>query len=167
MKEQSKKILRLVFLTLGLHLITSLVFILLNGTIHPLYNLLKGWPLILQVIISSVFSFLIYIVPGYLFIIGLRKKDLLIKSIDRLVLVVSTILLVFFVVSFVYAMILYSKQGWLIYATANPLSGLLIYNLFDTKVSLWDLLWSISALIPALGMMLGMYLRLKKEGLVK
>lgn len=158
---------RILFAILGVHVLTSLIFILVSNITHPLYSVLASFPLLVQVLVVVVFSFVLYILPGYLFIIGLEDKSRLIKFIDKLMTMFALILLIGFVISFVYTLVLHSKQGWLIYATLNPMSGLLIYNLFNKMASWWDIVWSFTVFAPPLGMMFGMYLRLKKEGAVR
>ena len=167
MSKKEKFPYRLLLLVLGVHMFTSILFNLLSNISHPLYNFVDGFPLVIQIIITSIFSFAIYLIPGYLIIISMGNKDELIKNIDRIMIVFALLLLISFIVSFAYTMILHSKQGWLIYSTTNSTSGLLIYNLFNKIASWWDLSWIITSFIPPLGMMMGMYMRLKREGLVK
>lgn len=152
---------------LGVHALTALVFTLLSSVTHPLYTMVGSWPLFLQVVAASLFSFLVYLIPGYLFVISLDVKDELIKHADTIVVGFALVLLLVFMISFGYTMVLHTKQGWLIYSTINPVGGLLIYNLFNKIASWWDLIWVLTAFAPALGMLMGMYLRLKRENLVR
>lgn len=152
---------------IGVHLLFSLVFTLMSSITHPLLALVKTWPLYGQIILACIFSFVLYIIPGYILVISLSSNEKLIENVDRIMIAFTLVLIVVFLISFANAIMLHSRQGWLIYATFNPVSGLLIYNLFDKLVTWWDLFWVFTSLMPGLGMMLGMYLRLKKEGSVR
>ena len=63
---------------IGVHLLFSLVFTLMSSITHPLLALVETWPLYGQIILACIFSFVLYIIPGYILVISLSSNEKLI-----------------------------------------------------------------------------------------
>ncbi|QIK69316.1 hypothetical protein G7062_02965 [Erysipelothrix sp. HDW6C] len=166
MEQKYKDRIRTVFLIIGIHLIISVIFLLANGVGHPLLRYVKGFPVIVQVLITSIFAFLVYAIPGYLLVISKSDRKNLIKNIDFAVVVLGVILLAVFVGVFIYSYVVYQKSPWIFYSMLNPMFGSVLYESAVVR-SYETLFWIVSAVIPGMGILFGMFIRLKQEGVVE
>lgn len=150
---------RLIWIVLGVHVIMSTLMLLFYGTGHPLLRFMKSWDVVYQLLLTNLFGFIIYGLAGYFLLLAFGDRYEAYKSMKKPLLILSTVLAVVFVGTFLYSYFLYSDSGWLIYSLFNPIFGNMVLE--TATRSIWMLLWLPSAFLPSLGLFLGMFLHIR------
>ncbi|AZK43591.1 MULTISPECIES: hypothetical protein [Erysipelothrix] len=150
---------------LMIHVLLGTIHLFAYNSLHPLSKLLANLPMIFQIIIVSIYGLLAYAIPGYLIVIAIKNKSRILKSVDFALIVLFMILFITFIVLYILSFFESSRVIWMIYSFVNPLMGTFSEKLMRIHWS--SILWIISAAVPSFGLLIGMYLRLKCEGVVE
>lgn len=158
MKEsKSRPFLILLFM----HVVLGFVHLLVFNLSHPLFKYTQQLPVYLQVPIISAYALVLYIVVGNLLMIALDRNSDKIEGIDRGLILFTSLFIIVFAALFVAFLFNERQSIWLVYSLVNPLFGTAMYNAMT--VDMWNLLWGVSAFIPGIGTIFGMYLSNRKR----
>lgn len=127
---------------------------------HPLSKYITTLPLALQVLAVSVYALVVYIIAGYLVMVALNKNSDAMQGIGRVLFLLFILFLTVFLS--VFALYLYNERQslWLIYSVVNPLFGTAMYN--RVPEALIGLVWSVSSVVPGIGVLIGMIFGVRK-----
>ena len=144
---------RTTVLVVGMYLIVGFIHLLMFNFGHPLAKYTKELPVIFQVLASAAYALIIYSGVTYLLMIGLNRNPQMLLGIDKVLAMLTAVLVLVFIVSWGFFMFRSLQTIWLTYTLVNPLFGTLMYN--RVPENLWSLAWVFSGFIPAIGIMLG------------
>lgn len=156
------KVVGLIFLT---QVIVSIIYLLINGTGHPFLGYIKDLQFVIQLFATSFFAFIVYAIPGYILALAVADRRRLLKYIDFAVIALAVFLFIVFVAVYAQVFVSYQKTTWLLYSVVNPMFGNVIYETITR--SLWGLSWVVSAIVPSLGLLFGVFIRLRQEGVIE
>lgn len=155
-KNIKKSLIAMVVLQVSLGLL-HMLFIDLG---HPLNKTIQTLPILLQVLIISLYALIVYAMAGYLVMVAINRKSSKMIGIGRVLIMMASIFLIVFLGIFSFYMLNGRQSLWLIYSVVNPLFGTAMYN--RVPETLMGLLWSVSAVIPGIGILLGMNFGVRK-----
>lgn len=140
---------------LGLYLLTNIVYLLVFGLKGPLFNLINTWPNWLQIIITSVICLMIYIVVGYTYVLSKSSTVPIEEDLRKVLIIIFSINLVVFVMCKLISVYLVGINIWALYGLVNPaINGII----FKEDIPSWGMI--ISAIVPMLGLGIGLVLRI-------
>lgn len=147
------------------HVLLGTIHLFSYNSLHPLSKLLVNLPMIFQIIIVSLYGLVAYAIPGYLIVIAIKNKSRILKSVDFALIVLFMILFITFSGLYILSFFESSRVVWMIYSFVNPLMGTFTEKLMRIHWS--SILWIVSTAVPSFGLLIGMYIRLKQEGVVE
>lgn len=150
-------------LALGtIHLFLGFFHLMFFDLGHPINQYIQNLPVFLQVISASVYALVMYLISGYLLMIALNKNSDQMLGIGKALIVALVVFIAVFM-GLYFAFLMNGRQSiWLAYSFFNPLFGTVMYNRMPETIM--GLLWSVSIVIPGIGMLTGMYLAVKQGG---
>lgn len=152
---------RLISQILAFHLLMSALYFFVLGTYHPLMGILGRFTALwVQVPLAFLFALLLYIIPGFLFVIAKQNHSDLKQNLRIALFFLLTVLTIAFLIIYGLNQFWDARGLWALYAMLNPAFGSLIYQLSPDKVSLF---WILSSLAPVIGLYIGIRLALKRE----
>lgn len=144
---------------LGIHIAINLLVLLIYGTNHPLSHVLRGFPILAKIAVTSLLVFVVYAIFGYFAVLFKRTIDDIEGGIDFASILLISILALVFCILFGLMFLPKPYPLWIIYAAINPIFANMF---FDTMKTDWvSFMWIVSAIIPSLSIIFGMSLRLK------
>ena len=143
-----------------LHLTLGFLHLMFFDLGHPLNQFIAEGSFTLQVISISAYALVLYMLGGYLVMIGLNKDSDQMVGIGRVLVLMMMIFLIFFLIIFTIYMFNGRQSSWLLYSIVNPLFGTAMYN--RVPETLIGLVWSVSAVIPGIGVLVGMIFGVRK-----
>lgn len=144
---------------LGIHIGINLLVLLIYGTNHPLTNILRGFPTLAKIALTSLLAFVVYATFGYFAVLFKRTIDDIEGGIDFASIFLISILAIVFCAIFGLMFLPKPYPLWIIYAAINPIFANMF---FDTMNTDWvSFMWVLSTIIPSLSIIFGMSLRLK------
>ncbi|CAM2912040.1 hypothetical protein [Erysipelothrix tonsillarum] len=161
-KEGDYKFLSLI---LAIHVFLGIIHLFAYNSLHPLSKVLANMPMIFQIVIVSAYGLILYAIPGYLVVIAMKDKERVLKNVDFALTILFAILLITFIILYIVSFFSSSRVVWMIYSFVNPLMGTFSEKLMRLHWS--SILWIVSSAVPSFGLLTGMYLRLKQEGVVE
>lgn len=150
---------KMAIIVVGIHVVINLFVILSYGASHPITPFIRWAPEIVRIIAVSIFAFLLYATVSYFITFIKRGIEDIFEGIDFGALLLFGILLVPFLAFFIANIFLPMNSVWLLYALINPVFGNAFASTTDT--SMVNMLWVVSTIIPSLGIVFGMSLRIK------
>lgn len=143
-----------------LHLTVGFLHLMFFDLGHPLNQFITNQSLTLQVASISAYALVLYMVGGYLVMIGLDKDSDQMMGIGRVLVLMMMIFLIFFLIIFTFYIFNGRQSSWLLYSVVNPLFGTAMYN--RVPEALIGLVWSVSSVIPGIGVLVGMIFGVRK-----
>lgn len=163
MEKKNPHQLQITLVVLGVHMVISFIMLLIYGSGIPLFGYIVPLPLWMQVLVTSIIVFAVYGLAGYLLGISSPNTEKIVESIDKAVLTLMAILLIAFVIIFAITYFTNNSSLWLIYNVLNPMFGNVMID--GMTRSLWSLLWIVSAFVPGIGIVFGLSIRMRQEGI--
>ncbi len=162
-KEKNPQQLQITLVVLGVHVIISFIMLLIYGSGIPMFGFIISLPLALQVLLTSIIVLIVYSLAGYLLGVSTPNKESLVASIDKAVLLLMLILLSAFIIIYAVTYFTNNSSLWIFYNVLNPIFGNVMLD--GLTRSWWSLLWVVSAFIPGIGIVFGLSLRMRQEGI--
>lgn len=161
-KEEIKQIRRKVLMYFILfHIGMSAAHIIVNNFNHPLFSVASTWPLGFQIALVSLVVFIVYVLGGYILVVGIENKRLLYLSFNSSLVLFTLLLMSVYAILYFLSLNFTHKNIMLFYSIFHSLYGTYMYRLDnDALYSLW---WMVSTIIPSLGLYLGFRVRMKHE----
>ena len=157
-----RKIIRNVFMhLLVIHTILNVVHFMGDNLNHPLYNILINRPPYIQVLVLGFFDILSYTIITFIYARFYDKQKELYFVIEWVVIIFALCLLTIYAVVYFISLTFYMRELMLIYTISNGWYGTFMYKLPNEQLySLW---WMLSAILPSIGIYIGVKLGLRKE----
>ena len=143
-----------------LHMTIGFLHLMFFDLGHPLNKYMANLPFLLQVLSISTYALVLYIIGGYLVMIALNKDEKQMIGIGRVLILMLIVFLSVFLGIFTFYIFNGRQSLWLIYSIVNPLFGTAMYN--RVPETLMGLVWSVSAFIPGIGVLIGMIFGVRK-----
>lgn len=148
---------------IGFHIFFTIGYALVFGLGHPFARYYQPNQVI-GVIMSAIgIALPMYIVAGYLYVIGRNSIQYVVVSSLKAAFLFTVVLLVFYGISYSINLEVFNRNGWLVYVLTNyPIATVMnSFTLPSDMRSLWVI---VTAFIPGLGFVFGVFLRTLTSG---
>ena len=157
-----RSFLKTLLIIIVLHFGISMAFAMVFGINHPFnlqYRINDLNPLLAS---SMSLSFVLYLIVGYIYVIATEKKQNLLRYIIVSSIIITVFLLALWAIVRFLSMNGFPRNIWLIYVLSNY-SNAIIYNAILDIDDMHSIILGLTALPPALGLIVGSFLRLISE----
>lgn len=156
---------KLFHLTL-MHVSLVILHLLGSNLGHPYFKFLNNFNVLIQVLVLSISSLIIYMIVGMAYAMLNPNKKKLEFVLEWTAILFALILMTIYAVTYFISLSLYNRDIMLVYAVANPWFGTYMYKLADE--GLYSLWWMLSTVIPSIGYYIGVkfYLVRKRREIV-
>lgn len=145
-----------------LHVVVTIGFALVFGTNHPFasqYQVNNLYPIITS---SATLAIILYALGGYLIVIAIENKTKLYSKIFISSLIFTIVMLIIWGVVHYLSLNGFQRNVWLVYIISNYPTAIMLNTVINNN-DLHSLQIGFTALPPAIGFMIGTYLRLAYE----
>ncbi len=157
-----KKTIGIIFLhVIVIHTLLNIIFLMGANFSHPLYNLLSGLPIYVQIIVLGLVDAASYTLFSFLYARFYQNQKTLYYVLEWVIVIFWLFLLTFYALSYFFSLLLYSKDIMLVYSMVNPWYGVYMYRL--PEAGLYSLWWLLSTVFPCIGLYIGVKLGLRNE----
>ena len=164
-RKTNKIVRRILFQILIIHAVANLLHVIANNFGNPLFKVTGTWPVFIEVLILSLVGLVMYMILGAAYAAVKTNKRTLYIALERVTIYFVLLIMAIYAVSYFLAQQYNNHNYMLVYSIANAWFGTYMFRLVDEKLySLW---WMIGAVIPGLGLYLGVKFSLFKQEVIK
>ncbi len=151
--KQQKLLRKVLFHFVFIHMGLALFHLLSYQISHPLFKYLKSTPFMVQFGIVLLLNLLTYMIIGWVYAFFFKETARLNAIIEHVLIYFGLGFMLVYAIIYYASQTLYNPNIMLVYVIMNPWHG--SYFIRMSEVDLYSLWWMLSALVPGLGLYLG------------